>query len=177
MEVLWTFSDIWTTFWFIWVFMKWILMFEFSHTTAIQRTVTSYIRDMMAFSYSFIKCIGLFCQQVSITSALLFLSFLSLLELFYLCCFTSTSFLLNICFSLFSLRPINLPFSCWISFCYFLPIFLTPLGYFVLWLNKTVHGLHERRDRVFVGLFLLNHSENCTVREGFITFNYLARIY
>lgn len=101
---------------------------------------------------------------------------ISLIKLFYLHCFASASLLLNICFNLFSLRHINLPFSCWISFCYFLPTFLTPLGHFVLWLNKPVHGLHERRDRAFVGLFLLNHSENCTLREGFITFNYLARI-
>lgn len=103
--------------------------------------------------------------------------FISLSELFYLHCFASASLLLNICFNLFSLSHLKLTFSCWISFCYFLPIFPNPLGHFILWLNKPIHGLHERRDRAFVGLFLLNHSENCTLREGFIMFNYLVRIY
>lgn len=109
---LWTFSDMLATFCFTWVAEKLILMFEFSHTTTIQRTVTSCIWEMMTFSYGFIKCIDLFCHQFS--SYKFFANFhlpSSLLELFFLHCFANTSLLLGICFNLFSLKQFNLPFS------------------------------------------------------------------
>lgn len=83
MEVLWTFSDRLSTFCFIWVAKKWILMPEFSHTTAVQRSVTSCIWEMIAFSYSFTKCIGLFCHHFSMTSSSLIFSFLLVLLSFF----------------------------------------------------------------------------------------------
>lgn len=176
MEVLWTFSDMLATFCFTWVSKKLILMFEFSHTTAIQRTVTSYIWEMMAFSYGFIKCIDLFCCQFSITNSLLILTFLLVLRFFLFTvlqippsCWVSVS--------IYFPQTLKLVFFTRLSFCDFLPVFLTPLGHSGLWSNKLVHRLHERRDCAFVSLFLLNHSENCTLREGFIAFNYLTRIY
>lgn len=95
MEVLWTFSDMLATFCFTWVVKKLILMFQFSYTTAIQRTVTSCIWEMMAFSYDFIKYIDFFFgHQFSITSSLLILTFLFVFS------------------SLFSFTVLQIPPSC-----------------------------------------------------------------
>lgn len=100
---LWTFSDMLATFCFTWVAKKLILMFEFSHTTTIQRTVTSCIWEMMTFSYGFIKCIDLFCHQFS--SYKFFANFhlpSSLLELF-------------------SFTVLQIPPSCWVSVSIYFP--------------------------------------------------------
>lgn len=103
LEVLWTFSDMLATFCFTLVAKKLILMFEFSHTTAIQRTVTSFIWEMMAFSCGFIKCIDHFCHQFSITSSLLILTFL----LVFL--------------SFFSFPVLQIPPSCCVSVSIYFP--------------------------------------------------------
>lgn len=103
MEVLWTFSDMLATFCFTWVAKKLILMFELSHTTTIQRAVTSCIWEMMTFSYGFIKCIDLFCHQFSSTSSLLIFTFL----LVFL--------------SFFPFTVLQIPPSCWVSVSIYFP--------------------------------------------------------
>lgn len=177
MEVLWTFSDMLATLFYLSCQEMNIDVWVQSHHCYTEDCHLLHMRND-GFFIRFHKVYWSLLPSLFYYKVLANFEFpISLIELFYLHCFASTSLLLNICCNLFSLSHINLPFSHWISFCYFLPIFLNPLGHFVLWLNKPVHGLHERRGRAFVGLFLLNHSENCTLREGFITFNYLARIY
>lgn len=119
MEVLWTFSDMLATLCFTWVAKKLILMFQFSYTTAIQKTVTSCIWEMMAFSYDFIKCIDFFGNQFSITSSVLILTFL----------------LVSLRF--FSFTVLQIPPTSWVSVSIYFPsniltcLFHKPL---ILWL-------------------------------------------